>query len=165
MPRKLIGTAALAVILAPLTAVAAVGAEQESGRRSMPIPDESQVELTIEHEGDTYKLIHGDLYKVADSPERLAVIRKMLAMLSHDAPSVFKAHPVSYSLFHGWLYNAMPDFRTAKIKYLRLDPVMRKAYRDKYNEPQWGKLVVFVVAVIVFATPAVLIGITRLRGT
>jgi len=111
---------------------------------------------------------YGELYVkmqcLPDSPERLAVIREMLDMLAHDAPSIFKMHYVNYSLYHGWLYNATPEVRTSRMKYLRLDPEARRAYRDEYNQPQWGKVALFILAVTVFATPAVFAGIKRLRG-
>ena len=35
------------------------------------------VELTIQHEGDSYKLVVGDLYKVADSTDRLVFVDKI----------------------------------------------------------------------------------------
>ena len=41
------------------------------------MPDESLVELTVEHEGTTYKLVNGDLYRVA-SPDRLVFVEKNL---------------------------------------------------------------------------------------
>ena len=45
-------------------------------QQSIPMPDESVVELTVEHEGTTYKLVHGDLYRV-DSPDRLVFVEKI----------------------------------------------------------------------------------------
>lgn len=42
-------------------------------QQSIPMPDESQVELTLEHEGTTYKLVDGNLYRVA-SPTRLVYV-------------------------------------------------------------------------------------------
>ena len=43
---------------------------------SIPMPDVSLVELTVEHEGTTYKLVNGDLYRVA-SPDRLVFVEKV----------------------------------------------------------------------------------------
>lgn len=40
---------------------------------SIPMPDESRVELSLEHEGTTYKLVDGNLYRVA-SPTRLIFV-------------------------------------------------------------------------------------------
>ena len=43
---------------------------------SIPIPPDSAVELTVDHEGTTYKLIDGDLYRVVAS-NRLAFVEKL----------------------------------------------------------------------------------------
>lgn len=112
-----------------------------------------------------YNRLYVKMQGLPDSPERLAVIREMLEMLSHDAPSIFRMHPVGYSLYHSWVHNALPDFRTGKIKYLRIDPGKRRAYRDKQNQPQWKKAAVFVLALIGFAVPAVLSGVRQFRRT
>jgi hypothetical protein len=45
-------------------------------QRWIPVPDDSVVEVTVEHEGITYKLVNGDLYRVA-SPDRLAFVEKI----------------------------------------------------------------------------------------
>ena len=45
-------------------------------QQSIPMPDESLVELSVEHEGTAYKLVNGDLYQVA-SPDRLVFVEKI----------------------------------------------------------------------------------------
>jgi hypothetical protein len=45
-------------------------------QQSIPMPDESQVELTLDHEGTTYKLVDGNLYRVA-SPTRLVFMEEI----------------------------------------------------------------------------------------
>ena len=55
-------------------AVAFVVRQQQ--RHSIPMPDDSMVELTAEHEGTTYKLVDGDLYRVA-SADRLEFVEKI----------------------------------------------------------------------------------------
>ena len=45
-------------------------------QQSIPMPDESLVDLTVEHEGTNYKLVNGDLYRVA-SPDRLVFVEKI----------------------------------------------------------------------------------------
>ncbi len=111
-----------------------------------------------------YNELYVKMQRLPDSPERLAAIREMLGMLSHDAPSVFKMHPVGYSLYHGWLHNALPDRRTCKIKHMRIDSEARRAFREEHNRPQWGKVALMVLVVIVFAVPAVRAGVKRFRG-
>jgi hypothetical protein len=45
-----------------------------SSPRTIPAPDESQVELTLEHEGATYKVYRGDLFKVGPDRARLTFV-------------------------------------------------------------------------------------------
>jgi oligopeptide transport system substrate-binding protein len=127
-------------------------------------PGEGMNKTGYRYHRPQYNELYLKMQCLPDSPERLAVIREMLGMLSHDAPSIFKMHPVKYSLYHGWLRNATPEVRCDRIKYIRLDLEARRAYREKYNQPQWGKVALFVLGVMAFATPAMVAGIRRLRG-
>jgi hypothetical protein len=49
----------------------------QPGPRTIPAPDESQVELALEHEGTAYKLIRGDLYKAGPDPSRLTFVEAL----------------------------------------------------------------------------------------
>ena len=65
-------TAFLLLLAASVLFVVIVRKQQQS----IPMPDESVVELTVENDGTTYKLVHGDLYRVA-SPDRLVFVEKI----------------------------------------------------------------------------------------
>jgi len=127
-------------------------------------PGQQGNESGYRYHKEEYNRLYLDMQRLPDSPERLAVIRKMLRLLSHDAPSIFLKHPVSYSLYHSWVHNATPDSYTNKIKYLRLDTEERLAYRNTNNQPQWGKVVIFILIIIAFATPAIRAGLRHFRG-
>ena len=45
--------------------------------RTIPTPVESEIELTLEHEGTTYKLHRGDVYKVGSDPGRLSFVETL----------------------------------------------------------------------------------------
>ncbi len=105
------------------------------------------------------------MQELPDSPERLAVIRTMLRTLQRDSPVIFEMHPVFYSLYHEWVYNATPDLMLGRVKYLRIDPGLREEYRRKYNQPQYGTLVVFLLGLAAFAIPAIRTGMRHLRET
>lgn len=104
------------------------------------------------------------MQRLPDSPQRLAVIRQMLEMLAHDAPSIFKSHAVSYLLYHDWLHNASSDNYTDRVKYLRLDPEARRACRDQWNQPRYGRAALFILILLVLAIPAVRAGIRQFKG-
>jgi oligopeptide transport system substrate-binding protein len=129
-----------------------------------PPPGEYQNESGYRYHRPDYNVLYLEMQRLPDTPERLAVIRKMLAILNHDAPSIYMEHPISYSLYHDWLYNALPDFRTGRIKYLRLDPAKREAYRDAQNQPQWGKVMIFFIIALAFSIPAFRAGLKQFRG-
>ncbi len=64
----------MAVVLIAGIAVFVIGRWQPAP--SIPMPDDSLVELTVEHEGTAYKLVNGDLYRVA-APDRLVFVEKL----------------------------------------------------------------------------------------
>lgn len=65
---------AMAVVLIVAIAIFVAGRWQPA--RSIPMPDDSLVELTVEHNGETYKLVNGDLYRVT-APDRLVFVEKL----------------------------------------------------------------------------------------
>ncbi len=91
-----------------------------------------------------------------NTPERLALIRQMQAILHRDAPWVFGFHPKSYTLAHAWLHNRKPsEIGNNTLKYQRLDGVARSAARAEWNHPvRWPLLLVLVILVAAIA-PAV----------
>lgn len=71
-----------------------------------------------------------------EGQERLALIRRMNALVQHDAPWVFGFHPKSYTLGHHWLYNRKPnDVSRGILKYQRIDSAERAARRAEWNRP------------------------------
>jgi ABC-type transport system substrate-binding protein len=99
-----------------------------------------------------------------NTPERLAIIRRMNHILHEDAPWIAAYHPVSYSLVHEWCRNAYPNpvaFNT--LKYLRIDPELRARGRAKWNRPRWGPLVVFFAALALATVPALRAAVRHVR--
>ena len=71
-----------------------------------------------------------------DSPQRQAIINKMLAILQRDAPWVWGFHPEAYTLYHDWLKNIKPNpMAQNSLKYRRVVPSERQQYRAKWNKP------------------------------
>ncbi len=48
-----------------------------SRQRTIPAPPESEIELTLNHEGTTYKLFRGDVYTVGPQPGRLSFVENL----------------------------------------------------------------------------------------
>ena len=73
-----------------------------------------------------------------DSPERTARYRTMARMIMDDAPWIFMHHPMDYSLQHRWVHNYKPhDFPYGMVKYYRLDPADRQAWKEQFSFVHW----------------------------
>ena len=92
-----------------------------------------------------------------DSPERQAVIDRMVAILQHDAPWVFWFHPKTYSLQHGWMKNRKSDDIVRNgLKYQRIDVAARQAARTEWNQPVRWPLAAVALLLAALVMPAVL---------
>lgn len=90
-----------------------------------------------------------------NSPERQALIDRMVAILQHDAPWSFGFHPKEYGLQHGWLFNDKPNHMARNgLKYQRLDPALREARRREWNQPQLDALGIGLVVLVALTLPA-----------
>ena len=89
-------------------------------QQSIPMPDESLVDLTVEHEGTTYKLVNGDLYRVA-SPDRLVFVKE-----SYD-PAFREKH---YSQQNGQPFESIRTLASG----IQLDGTLRTALRTRPDQ-------------------------------
>jgi ABC-type transport system substrate-binding protein len=92
-----------------------------------------------------------------NTPERLNIIRRMNAILQHDAPWVYGLHPKSYTLGHRWLKNRKPnDVGNNILKYQRIDADDRAAARRDWNRPVLWPLAVGLLVLLAAFVPAVI---------
>ncbi len=90
-----------------------------------------------------------------NTPERLAIVRQMNAILHQDAPWVFGLHPKSYTLGHRWLKNRKPnDVGNNILKYQRIDAVDREQARRAWNRPVLWPFALLLAGVAGLAVPA-----------
>jgi ABC-type oligopeptide transport system substrate-binding subunit len=90
-----------------------------------------------------------------NSPERQALIDRMVDIARRDAPWIFGFHPKDYTLRHRWLANVKPnDMAGNTMQYLRVDPALRAELRREWNRPVAWPVVVLLVALIASAVPA-----------
>ena len=115
----------------------------------------SKGENTPNYENKEYDRLFEQMENMTDSPERLAIIRKMLRILQEDSPWVFDLHSLDYMLYHKWCRNVHPHaLAYNQEKYQRLDIEGRKAYRQEYNKPIFWPLLALGGIVAVAALPA-----------
>jgi oligopeptide transport system substrate-binding protein len=87
---------------------------------------------------------------------RLQIIRKMQEILRRDVPWVFGLHPKTFSLYHAWESNLKPNLMANnRLKYIRIDPVMRTELRQQWNRPVLWPLVAAGALLVLLLAPAV----------
>lgn len=92
---------------------------------------------------------------MSDGPERLDVIRRMQAILRHDAPWVFGVHPKSFTLSHTWYGNFKPNLMANNdLKYLRIDGSLRRARQLAWNQPVYWPLIALTLLLLAVVVPA-----------
>jgi oligopeptide transport system substrate-binding protein len=111
-----------------------------------------------------YDRLFQQMQSMDNTPQRLEIIRKMLALLRQDSPWIWGYYPLDFDLYHDWDHNAYPNalaYNTAK--YARLDSAARAAYRRKYNTPQWQPVAIFAAVLVVLTIPAVRVAARHFR--
>ena len=92
---------------------------------------------------------------MSDGPERLDMIRRMQAILRHDAPWVFGVHPKSFTLSHAWYGNFKPNLMANNdLKYLRIDDSLRRARQLEWNQPVYWPLIALSLLLLALVVPA-----------
>lgn len=92
-----------------------------------------------------------------NTPERQAIIDRMLAILHEDTPWVWGFHPLDYSLRHDWLRNRKPTkVGNNTLKYQRIDTAIRQELRQRWNRPVLWPLAVLAIGLVLIALPAFL---------
>jgi oligopeptide transport system substrate-binding protein len=117
----------------------------------------SQGENAANYENAEYDRLFERMKAMPDSPERQAIIERMLAILQHDAPWVWGFYEKAYTLQHGWLLNRKPGkIIRNTLKYQRIDVAARQRLRAEWNRPVvWPLSLVALLGALVVA-PAVI---------
>jgi ABC-type transport system substrate-binding protein len=97
-----------------------------------------------------------EMRNMDNGPERQSVIDRMLEIARRDAPWIWGLHPVSYTLRHAWLNNAVPNLMANNtLKYRRVDPIAREAARRAWNGPILWPLGAMGLLLVLGALPAI----------
>src|SRR5574340_212943 len=91
-----------------------------------------------------------------NSPERQAIIDRMLEIARHDAPWVWSYFPKDYTLHHAWVYNRKPNqMANNGLKYQRIDPVLRDKKRREWNRPVVWPAILTLLVLAASIVPAI----------
>jgi len=103
-----------------------------------------------------YDRLFEQMKNMSDTPQRQAIIDKMLSILQRDAPWVWGVHPEAYTLFHDWLKNVKPNQMAHNVlKYRRVNPTERLRYRAQWNRPIMWPIWILIVIVVISLVPAI----------
>jgi oligopeptide transport system substrate-binding protein len=102
-----------------------------------------------------YDRLFESMKSLPNSPERAAIIARMIALVQDDAPWAFAFHPRQFVLNHAWLKNAKPnDMARNDLKYKRIDGPLRRRLRAEWNQPLVWPLIVVPLVLGLLILPA-----------
>jgi oligopeptide transport system substrate-binding protein len=91
-----------------------------------------------------------------NGPRRQALIDEMVDIVRRDAPWMWGFFPRKFSLHHRWVHNIKPStMANNTLKYTRIEPAVRQASRERWNEPVLWPLAVFAGLLGLSIIPAV----------
>ena len=100
----------------------------------------------INYDSPEYNKLFEQMKQLDDTPERQAIIDKMVRILQEDAPWSFGYIPWSTGAFQPWLRNVtVPIIFRDMVKYYRIDTPMRTAKQAQWNQQTYWPLSVIGV--------------------
>ena len=113
-----------------------------------------------------YDRLFEQMKNMYNSPERQALIDRMVAIARRDAPWVWSYFPKDYTLTHSWVYNRKPNqMANNGLKYQRIDPALREKLRREWNQPVVWPLALILLALAASTVPAIVVFRRRERAT
>ena len=128
----------------------------------------------VKHQGENaanyaspaYDRLFEQMRTMDNGPARQAIIDRMHAIVSEDAPWIWGFHPKDYTLRHAWLYNRKPTkVGNNTLKYQRVDTALRARLRAEWNRPVLWPAALALLALVALALPAWLDHRRRERGS
>jgi peptide/nickel transport system substrate-binding protein len=114
-------------------------------------------ENTSNYVNPEYDALFEKMKNMPNSPERQAIIDRMVQIVRHDAPWIGGFHPVDYSLSQAWVKNGKPNkMARNSLKYVRVDVARRAALRREWNRPVLWPAGLILLLLVASAIPAVM---------
>jgi len=92
-------------------------------------------ENTVNYRNAEYDRLFLEMLAMPNSPERQAIIDKMLAILHRDLPWFSMRQQANFTLKHKWVRNSKVNAVMKCAKYIDIDEEERAAYRRVNNRP------------------------------
>jgi oligopeptide transport system substrate-binding protein len=111
-----------------------------------------------------YDRLYEKMKTMEDSPERQEIIDKMVRIVIEECPWIFNFHSPSYVLRHAWYKNGKAHSISGNYrKYHRVDPELRRIYRQAENRPNFRILAYGVILLLLICVPVVVTTYIRRR--
>ena len=114
-------------------------------------------ENAANYDNPEFNRLFEQMKNMENSPERQAVITRMVEIARHDAPWIWGFYPKNYALYHDWYFNAKPNLMANNgLKYLRIDALARERSRSQWNQPILWPIGVILILLTLVLVPATL---------
>ncbi len=102
-----------------------------------------------------YDQLFDKMKDLDDSPERAAIIKRMISISQEDAPLLNGWSEEFGGAYHQWVYNGKPsNIIRDQLAYLRIDPALRQAKVQEWNQAVTWPLAMAPLLMALLALPA-----------
>jgi ABC-type oligopeptide transport system substrate-binding subunit len=111
-----------------------------------------------------YDKLFEQMKVMEDTPEREALIHRMVAIVVEECPWIFNFHAPSYVLRHSWYKNGKTHSISGNYaKYIRVEPDVRQAYWKVEDKPNRRVPLYALAFLVVVLAPGIVITSMRRR--
>jgi len=101
-----------------------------------------------------YNALFDQMKNMENTPQRLAIIQKMLAIIKQDTPWASAFYPQSFVLSNAWVSNFKPNgISKGTLKFENIDEALRAQKRREWNQPVLWPLGVLFIAIFLVTIP------------
>ena len=102
-----------------------------------------------------YDHLFDKMKDLEDSPERAALIKRMIEITQEDAPLLNGWSEEFGGAYHQWVFNGKPsNIIRDQLPYLRIDPALRQVKTQEWNQAHVWPLLWVPVLILFLAIPA-----------
>ncbi|MGR8980846.1 MAG: ABC transporter substrate-binding protein [Gammaproteobacteria bacterium] len=113
-------------------------------------------ENAVNYQNPEFDRLFEQMRNMENNEQRFRIIQQMHTIVRNDSPWIFGFHPKNFSLYHEWFTNLKPNLMANnRLKYTRIDPVLRAEKRLAWNKPVFWPLVIAVGVFLVMLIPAI----------
>jgi len=116
------------------------------------------------YDNPVYNRLFEKMRAMDDTPERLAIIHQLRAMIEEDCPLIFVQHTETMTLYQGWVGPVKPNpIGNTLHKFRSVDAALRAERQREWNAPVVWPLAVLAALFVACNVPAVLVVRNRHR--